>query len=279
VTLFYFFKRRKKMTEFEDKVIMVTGASEGIGRALCLALAPQKPKLVLAARNEERLNALKEEIEPLGGQALVVPTDVTQEEACKNMIQSAFSTWGRIDVLVNNAGRTMWTTLEDLKDTSIIEQLIRINYLGAAYCTYYALPYLKASKGRIVAISSVAGLNGVPTRTAYSASKHALFGFFDSLRIELLGTGVTVTMIAPDFVLSEMHRRAFGSDGKPLGTSPMQEDKIMTAEDSAAMIVRAIENRDRLLITSGRGKLGRWIKMIAPSLIDNIALKAIRARK
>ncbi|MCK4985123.1 MAG: SDR family oxidoreductase [Desulfobacterales bacterium] len=267
------------MTEFEDKVIMVTGASEGIGRALCLALAPQKPKLVLAARNEERLNALKEEIEPLGGQALVVPTDVTQEEACKNMIQSAFSTWGRIDVLVNNAGRTMWTTLEDLKDTSIIEQLIRINYLGAAYCTYYALPYLKASKGRIVAISSVAGLNGVPTRTAYSASKHALLGFFDSLRIELLGTGVTVTMIAPDFVLSEMHRRAFGSDGKPLGTSPMQEDKIMTAEDSAAMIVRAIENRDRLLITSGRGKLGRWIKMIAPSLIDNIALKAIRARK
>jgi short-subunit dehydrogenase len=267
------------MAEFGDKVIVVTGASEGIGRALCLALAPQKPKLVLAARNEERLNTLKKEIEALGGQALVVPTDVTREEACKNMIQSAVATWDRIDVLVNNAGRTMWTTLEDLKDTSIIEQLIRINYLGAAYCTYYALPYLKASKGRIVAISSIAGLNGLPTRTAYSASKHALFGFFDSLRIELLGAGVTVTMIAPDFVLSEMHRRAFDSDGKPLGTSPMQEDKIMTAEECATLIVRAIENRERMLITSSRGKLSRWIKMFAPSLIDNIALKAIRARK
>jgi short-subunit dehydrogenase len=267
------------MAEFQDKVIVVTGASEGIGRALCLALAPQKPKLVLAARNKDRLNELKKEIEQLGGYALVAPTDITSEEACKNLIQAAVSVWAGIDVLVNNAGRTMWATLEDMKDTTIIEQLIRLNYLGAAYCTYYALPYLKASKGRIATISSVAGLNGVPTRTAYSASKHALFGFFDSLRIELIDTGVTVTMIAPDFVLSQMHRRAFDSDGNPLGTSPLQEDKIMTAEDCAAMIVRAIENRERLLITSLRGKLARWMKMIAPGAIDNLALKAIRERK
>lgn len=267
------------MAEFSEKVIVITGASEGIGRALALAFAPQKPKLVLAARNEDRLKELKNEIELLGGQALVSPTDVADEQACKNLIQAAVSAWGGVDVLVNNAGRTMWTTLQDLKDTSIIEQLIRVNYLGAAYCTYYALPYLKASKGRIATISSVTGLTGVPTRTAYSASKHALFGFFDSLRIELIGTGVTVSMIAPDFVLSQMHRRAFDSDGNPLGTSPMQEDKIMTAEACAAMIVKAIEKRDRLLITSLRGKLGRWIKMIAPGMIDNLALKAIRERK
>jgi short-subunit dehydrogenase len=267
------------MAEFSEKVIVITGASEGIGRALSLALAPQKSKLVLAARNKNRLDELKREIESLGGQGLVAPTDITSEEACKNLIETAVSAWGSIDVLVNNAGRTMWTKLEDLKDTSIIERLIRVNYLGAAYCTYYALPYLKASKGRIATISSVTGLTGVPTRTAYSASKHALFGFFDSLRIELIDTGVTVTMIAPDFVLSQMHRRAFGSDGNPLGTSPMQEDKIMTAEDCAAMIVKAIENRDRLLITSLRGKLGRWMKMIAPGAIDNLALKAIRERR
>jgi len=267
------------MAEFSDKVIVITGASEGIGRALSLALARQKSKLVLAARNENRLDELKKEIESFGAQALVAPTDITSEDACKNLIEAAVSAWGGIDVLVNNAGRTMWTALEDLKDTSVIEQLIRLNYLGAAYCTYYALPYLKANKGRIATIASVAGLTGVPTRTAYSASKHALFGFFDSLRIELIGTGVTVTMIAPDFVLSQMHRRAFGSNGKPLGASPMQEDKIMTAEACAAMIVKAIENRDRLLITSLRGKLGRWMKMIAPGVIDNLALKAIRERK
>jgi NAD(P)-dependent dehydrogenase (short-subunit alcohol dehydrogenase family) len=224
----------KEVNMFQDKIIIVTGASEGIGRALCLALAPQKPKLAIAARNESRLDELKAEIESQGAEALVVPTDVRDEGACKNLIEKTTALWGRMDVLVNNAGRTMWTTLEDMQDTAIIEEIMRINYFGAAYCAYYALPFLKKSKGRIVAVSSMAGLTGVPTRTAYSASKHAMFGFFDSLRVELMGSGVTVTMIAPDFVLSEIHRRAFGSDGKPLGESPMQEEKIMTAEACAS---------------------------------------------
>jgi len=138
--------------------------------------------------------------------------------------------------------------------------------IGRALCL--ALPYLKASKGRIVAVSSVAGLNGVPTRTAYSASKHAMFGFFDSLRIELMGTGVTVTMIAPDYVLSEIHR-----------TSPMQESKIMTAEHCAAQIVDAMEKRERLRITSLRGRVGRWVKLLPPGAVDRIARKAIRDAK
>ena len=264
---------------FQDKVIIVTGASEGIGRALCLALAMQKPKLVLAARNEDRLNELKAEIESKGAQAFVVPTDVSQENSCKELIEKTTNHWDRLDVLVNNAGRTMWTTLEQISDTSIIEQIMRINYLGAAYCTYYALPYLKQSKGRIAAVSSVAGLTGVPTRTAYCASKHAMFGFFDALRVELMDSGVTVTMIAPDFVLSEIHRRAFAGDGSPLGESPVQEEKIMTAEECAKQIVEALENRKRLLIMGGRGKVGRWIKLIAPGLIDRVAQKAIREAK
>jgi short-subunit dehydrogenase len=229
---------------FQDKVIIVTGASEGIGRALCLALAPHKPKLVIAARNENRLKDLKAEIESHAGQALVVPTDVSEEDACKNL-----------------------------------EQIMRVNYFGAAYCTYYALPHLKQSKGRIAAVSSVAGLTGVPTRSAYCASKHAMFGFFDALRVELMDSGVTVTMIAPDFVLSEMHRRAYAGDGNPLGKSPMQEEKIMTAEECASKIVTALENRERLLIMSGRGKVGRWIKLVAPGLIDRVARKAIREAK
>ncbi len=158
---------------------------------------------------------LKKEVEAKGATAVVVPTDVSEVKDCKDLIEKTISEFGCLDVLVNNAGRTMWTTLEDMAEPSIIEQLMRINYFGAAYCTYYALSHLKKSKGRIVGISSLAGLNGMPTRTGYSASKHAMFGFFDSLRIELMGTGVTVTMIAPDFVLSEIHRRAFGKDGKP----------------------------------------------------------------
>jgi short-subunit dehydrogenase len=267
------------MPVLEDKVIVVTGASEGIGRALCLALAPQRPKLAVAARNENRLIELKEQLESVGAKVLVVPTDVGEETACKNLTETTIREWGCLDVLVNNAGMSMWTTLEDMQDTSIIERLMRINYLSAAHCTFYALKYLKESSGRIVAISSLAGLNGVPTRTAYAATKHALFGFFDSLRIELMDTGVSVTMIAPDFVLTELHRRAFGSNGKPLGTSPMQEEKIMTADECALRIVKAIERRERLLVMSLRGRVGRWSKLIAPGLVDKLSARAIRLAK
>jgi len=267
------------MAIFTDKVIVVTGASEGIGRALCLALAPQRPRLAIAARNEGRLNELMKELESQGARALVVPTDVTREEACKRLIGMTIEKWGSIDVLVNNAGGTMWTNFDEVTDTSVFEKLMRLNYLGSVYCTYHALPHLKKSKGLVVAVSSVAGLVGVPTRTGYAATKHALFGFFDSLRIELEGTGVGVTMIAPDFVLTEIHRRALGHDGKPLGKSPLQEGRIMTAEKCAALIVKAMENRDRLLLTSRRAKVGRWIRLVSPRLIDHIARKAIREKK
>lgn len=267
------------MAEFTDKVIIVTGASEGIGRAICVALAPQKPKLVLAARNVERLEELEQEVEALGAEAIVVPTDVTDEAACKALIERAVQAYGGIDVLVNNAGGTMWTKLEDITDVSIFERLMRLNYLSAVFCTYYALPYLKKSKGRIVGLSSVAGITGVPTRTAYSASKHAMFGFFDSLRIEVAEYGVSVTMAAPDYVVSEIHRRALGSDGKPLGVSPLVESKVMKSDECAELIIGAMERRERLLLTSGRGKLGRWLKLLAPRLMDNIAAKAIREKK
>lgn len=267
------------MSEFEAKSIIVTGASEGIGRALCLALAPQRPFLALAARNTDRLECLKAEVENHGAKALVIPTDITQESDCRALVENTVAAFGRLDMLVNNAGGTMWTLFEEITDLSIFERLMRLNYLGAVYCTYHALPYLKARRGRIVAVSSVAGLTGVPTRTAYAASKHAMFGFFDSLRMELLESGVSITMAAPDFVLSEIHRRALGADGKPIGQSPMREDKIMTAEECAAMILRAAARRDRLVITSLRGKAGRWLKLIAPALVDRIAAEAIRQRK
>jgi len=267
------------MAIFTDQVIVVTGASEGIGRALCLALADEKAKLVLAARNEVRLEELKREVESKGGQAVVVPTDVTDEAACRRLVERAVAQWGRLNILVNNAGVTMWTRFEEITDLSIFERLMRINYLGGVYCTHFALPHLRRTGGLVVAVASVAGLTGVPTRTGYAASKHALFGFFDSLRVELAGTGVGVTMIAPDFVLSEIHRRALGADGRPLGKSPLQEAEIMTAEACAAQIVRAMGKRDRLLITSLRGKVGRWIRMFSPALVDRIAGKAIRERK
>ena len=267
------------MPHFEDQVIIVTGASEGIGRALCLALAAQRPKLVVAARNVERLESLKAEVEAAGAQALVVPTDVTDETACRELIEAAVAAYGGIDVLVCNAGGTMWTTFEAIRDLSIFERLMRLNYLSAVYCSYHALPHLKARQGLLVGVASVAGLCGVPARTAYAASKHAMFGFFNSLRVELAEAGVAVSMVAPDFVLSEIHRRALDGEGRPLGASPLQEDKIMTAEECAAMMVRAMERRERLLITSARGRMGRWLQLVAPAMMDRIAAKAIREAK
>jgi NAD(P)-dependent dehydrogenase (short-subunit alcohol dehydrogenase family) len=268
-----------KMGEFTDNVIVLTGASEGIGRALGLAVAPQRPKLVVSARNGERLDSLASECRALGAQVVPVVADVTDEKQCRSLIETTLKSFGRIDTLVANAGATMWTRLDELQDPSVLEKVMAVNYFGAAYCTMAALPHLKASGGRIVAVASVAGLTGVPERTGYSASKHAMVGFFDSLRIELADGGVSVTVIAPDFVVSQIHRRAMGADGRPLGQTPMQESRIMTAERCAELIVGAMEKRQRLLITSARGKLGRWLKLIAPGLIDRIAKKAIEQRR
>jgi short-subunit dehydrogenase len=263
------------MAVYAGKVIVVTGASSGIGKALCRALAPQRPRLVLAARDEAALQAVAAACAQDGAETLVVPADVTSPEACRGLVARTVERFSALDVLVNNAGIGMIARFDELEDLTVYERLMRVNYLGCVYLTHAALPHLKRSRGQIVTVASVAGLTGVPTRTGYSASKHAVFGFFDSLRIELADTGVSVTMIAPDFVVSDIHNRAIGPDGKPLGKSPLQESKIMTAEECAALTVDAMERRQRLLITSWRGRLGRFVRLFAPGFIDGIARRAV----
>lgn len=259
-------------------VVVLTGASEGIGRALALELASRGLRLVLAARNLERLQVLARECEALGSAAVAVATDVLDPAQCRTLIDAAIARFGRLDVLINNAGGTMWARFDALADLSVYEHLIRLNYLSVVYLSAAALPWLKQTQGRLVAIASMAGLTGVPERTGYSASKHAMVGFCESLRIELAGSGVSVTIIAPDFVLSETHKRAIGPDGRPLGVSPMRQERIMTAERCAELVVPAIEKRRRLLITSLRGRMGRWVRLIWPTLIDRLAARAIRER-
>jgi short-subunit dehydrogenase len=260
------------------KRIILTGASEGIGRALALELASRRARLALAARDRDRLESLVQECRLRGGEAIAVPTDIANEQDCDWLVQEAVKSFGGLDVVVHNAGVTMWSRFDALKDFEIFETLLRVNYLGPVHLTAHALPHLKQSKGLIVAVASLAGLTGVPERSGYAASKHAMIGFFDSLRIELAGSGVDVSVIAPDFVVSEIHKRAIGPDGQPLGSSPMQQSKIMTAAECAARIARAIEKRERLVLMSARGKLGRWLKLLAPSIIDRIAARAIRQR-
>jgi len=264
------------MPEFTDQVIVLTGASQGIGKALAIALAPQKPTLVLAARDQAALNAVEAQCRALGAITFVFPTDVTDEGQCRDLIRRTVEAAGRIDVLIHNAGGGMNARFDAMIDTSVFEKLMRLNYLGPMYLTHEALPHLKKAMGRIVVVASVAGLTGVPLRTAYSGSKHAVFGLFESLRIELAESGVTITMIAPDFVQSEIHVRAYGPDGKPVGDSTIAERVAMPADECAVLIVSAMERRQRLLITSLRGKLGRIVRLFAPRLIDLIAARAIR---
>jgi len=261
--------------QLEHQVIIITGASAGIGKALAHALAPQSPRLVLVARDRTRLDEVAQTCEGLGATTLVVPTDVADPQACAEMVQCVIAKFSKIDVLVNNAGMSMWATVEEVQDVSRFQQIIDVNLLGSVYCTKFALPYLKLTQGRIVGISSVAGLTGVPSHAIYCASKHAMNGFFESLRIELAGTGVSVTIVAPDFVQSEIFARSLGADGKPLGRHLQDQGSFLSAEACADIIVRSMVQRKRLVVTSWRGKVGRWVKLCFPQIIDWMAQKSM----
>ncbi|HVG59650.1 MAG TPA: SDR family oxidoreductase [Hyalangium sp.] len=267
------------MASMQGKTVVITGASSGIGEELAVVLASRGANLVLAARREEELARVAKRCEQAGGRALSVPTDVSEQEPCRRMVDRAVEAFGGIDLLVNNAGITMRARFDAVTDLSLYERIMRVNYLSAVYCTHYALPHIKARQGQLVAISSLTGKTGVPTRTAYAASKHAMQGFFDSLRVELLGTGVDVLVVSPGFVDTPIRFTAVGPDGKPLGKSRRDESgNTMDVHTCVAQIVRAIERRQRELVMTAQGKVGMFLKLVAPGLIDRIALRAIQER-
>ena len=260
---------------FSDNVVLLSGASSGIGRELALQLAAQGAWLALAARRPEPLEAVAAACRARGARALAVPTDVGDPDACAALVERTVEAYGRLDTLIANAGISMAARLQELACFEPIERVLRVNFLGAAACTYHALPHLQRTRGRIVAVASLTGKTGVPTRTAYAASKHAMAGFFDSLRIELAGSGVSVTVVYPGFVVSAIRERALGPDGRPLGRTDIDLQHAMPAEVCARKILRAAATRRRELVMTARGKLGLWLKLIAPALVDRIARRAI----
>jgi NAD(P)-dependent dehydrogenase (short-subunit alcohol dehydrogenase family) len=265
--------------DFEAKTVVVTGASSGIGRELAIALAGRGARLALAARDASALAEAAAACEKAGGRAVAVAADVSDEAACRHLVEETVAAFGGVDVLVNNAGISMWGRFEELEDLSLVERIMRVNYLGAVYCTRYALPHLKAAGGLIVAISSLTGKFGVPTRSAYAASKHAMQGFFDSLRVELMGTGVDVLVVSPGFVATPIRSRAIGPDGKPHGESPRDESRdTMAVDECVRQILGAMQRRDRELVMTAKGRLGLWLKLVAPGFVDRLALKALKER-
>jgi short-subunit dehydrogenase len=260
---------------FRENVVVITGASEGIGREMALQLAGQGAWLALAARDAAKLESAAAECRARGGRAIAVRTDVADAAQCRALIDRTVAEFGRIDTLVNNAGVSMWARFDEVTDLEPFHTMMQVNYFGSLYCTHAALPHLKRTRGRIVGISSLTGRAVVPTRSGYAATKHAMAGFFDSLRIELADFEVTVTMIYPGFVSTAIRAHAFGPDGRMLNASPVHESEVMTPEECARLSIQAMASRRRELIMTLRGKVGAWIKLVAPGVVDRIARRAI----
>lgn len=262
-------------TTYRENSVIITGASSGIGQALALELAKQGAWLTLAARRLDALETIAETCRTLGGKAFAVQADVSEQAQCENLVRRAVETYGRVDTLVNNAGITMWSRFEKLDDPVTIERIMRVNFLGAMYCTYYAIPHLKQSRGRIACISSMADKIVAPGSSGYAASKHAMEGFFETLRAELKADGISVTMLYPGFVDTGFAGRMLDSSGQP--SSGMEhmlgEGSQMPVAECAHWIADNTLRRKRQALMPVNGLPGfllPWIKLIAPGLLERV---------
>jgi short-subunit dehydrogenase len=263
------------------KIFIITGASDGIGAEMARQLAATHRKeagLVLAARSADKLEAVAAQCRALGAEVHVAPMDVSDRVQCQALANLAVTKFKRIDALINNAGISAQALFDEVKpeDLEWYEKLMRVNHWGAVWCTHAALPHLKASRGHIVAVSSLAGLVGVPGRTAYSATKFAMTGFFEALRTELKGAGVSVTTAYPGVVATEIRYRGYNAAGQPAGKSGLKEEGAMSVEECARLIIEGMNGRKREVVMTAKGKLGRLLKIIAPGLVEKLALAALK---
>jgi short-subunit dehydrogenase len=264
------------------KTIIITGASEGIGAELALQLAAQhrqEAALVLAARRLDALQSVASNCQAQGATILCVRTDVGVREDCTRLVAQTVNAFGRIDALINNAGISAQALLQEVPADKLdwYEDVMRINLWGSVWCTHAALPHLLNTKGHIVAVSSLAGLVGVPGRTAYSASKFAMAGFFEALRTELKEQGVSVTLAYPGVVLTNIRKNGLNAHGQALGSSGLKEGGAMTVQTCAQLILQGMDARQREVVMTAKGKLGRWLKLVAPGLVEKLALQAVKA--
>lgn len=252
---------------FKDKVVIVTGASTGIGRAIAKEFAGNGSKVVMAARSTEKLQQIESHLKELGFDVMACTTDVTHEDECRRLIEKTVEKYGTIDILINNAGVSM-RALFSVLDLSVIRRLMDVNFWGTVYCTKYALPYLVENRGSIVGVSSIAGFHGLPGRTGYSASKFAMHGFLETVRIENLRKHLHVMIIAPGFTSSEVRKHALLADGSEQGNSPREEGKMMSPEHVARWVLKGIRKKKRNKILTWEGRLTALFQRIVPDFVD-----------
>ncbi len=256
----------------KDKVVIITGASSGIGKALAESFAKRNSKIVLAARNEDELNRIAEQLKQEASEILVCKTDVSIETDCKELIEKTIEKFGRIDILINNAGISMRALFADT-NLDVIRKLMDINFWGTVYCTKFALPYLLQSKGSVVGVTSIAGYKGLPGRAGYSASKFAIQGFLEVLRIENSKNGLHVLIASPGFTASNIRNASLTASGIQQGESPRDEAKMMSAIEVAERIVKAIEKKKHRVVMTLQGKLTIWLNKFFPYFVDKQVYK------
>lgn len=259
----------------QEKVVIITGASSGIGLACAKEFSSQGYRVVLAARNIQKLIEIEASLKISNPNILVIQTDVSVQSDCKNLIDSTIQKFGRIDILINNAGLSMRALFLEV-DLEVLKRLMDVNFWGSVYCTKYALPFLLKNGGSVVGVSSIAGYKGLPARTGYSASKFALHGFLDTLRVENLKNKLHVMIAAPGFTASNIRKTALNENGKEQGDSPLEENNLMTAEEVAKSIYKGILKRKRSIILTWEGKLVYLLNKICPRLLDLIEYNTMK---
>jgi len=265
--LAFVFDTGKNMTPYyAGKVVAITGASSGIGKALALAVLAQGGKVAVCARNMDKLESVYGDSH---SDLLMIQADVSSEDDCRRFIEAVYRQWGSIDILINNAGISMRALFSEL-DLNVLKELMDINFWGTVYTTKYALPYIIRSKGTIAAVSSIAGYRGLPARTGYSASKFALQGFLESLRTELLYTGAHIMLACPGFIASNIRNVALSADGSIQKETPLDESKLMSAETCAEIILNSIRKRKRTVIMTAQGKATVLLNKLFPKWMDKM---------
>lgn len=255
---------------FTDKVVAITGGSDGIGKALIDEFIKLGAKIATCGRSQDKLYNLQ--VQYSNNLLHTVVADVSNENDCKRFIDSTIETYGGIDILINNAGVSMRALVADT-DLTTIKKVMDTNFWGTVYCTKFALDSITKRKGTVAGVSSIAGYRGLPGRSGYSASKHAVNGWLEALRTEMLHTGVNVMWVCPGFTTSNIRNAALNKEAKAQGESPMDETKMMSAEECARHIIKAIEKRKRTLVLTFTGKRTVFLNRFFPGLADKMVNK------
>lgn len=255
---------------FTGKVVVVTGGTDGIGKALVGALINAGAKVATCSRHHDKLYGLQSEYPSADLHTMVC--DVSNENDCRRFMETTNKFFGGIDILINNAGVSMRALLKEA-NTEVIQKVMDTNFYGTVYCTKYALDAIIARKGTIVGVSSIAGYRGLPGRSGYSASKFAVQGWLEAIKTELMADGVHVMWVCPGFTTSNIRNAALNKDAVSHGDTPMDESKMMTAEECARHILNAIRKKKRTLVLTFTGKRTVFMQKFFPKLADKLVYK------